>query len=220
MPTPPTPTRGIPGPHTALQLLTHPNLAVAGNVIGCCPVAVGSCVINCSKLVRQMQKDGKHQKPADKLDPRHTTPVAQDHKHGIRLATDTMAALDTDETCCLVGHRQAEAPSLASPCQLEETEPMEEPAPHSYDGKDEADQHQHKGAPHPGGNPAWGMTQSETSDANTSIDAAIKEWEVQQQETDEKMEETDEEEGEKGLEEWRKLENLKDQIKRIECEEG
>jgi len=57
-------------------------------------------------------------------------------------------------------------------------------------------------------------------DANTSIDAAIKEWEVQQQETDEKMEETDEEEGEKGLEEWRKLENLKDQIKRIECEEG
>ena len=78
-----------------------------------------------------------------------------------------MAALDTDETCCLAEHRQAEAPSLASPCQLEETEPMEEPAPHSYDGKDEADQHQHKGAPHPGGNPAWGMTQSETSDADT-----------------------------------------------------
>ena len=44
---------------------------------------------------------------------------------------------------------------------------MEEPAPHSHDGKDEADQHQHKGAPHPGGSPAWGMTQSETSDADT-----------------------------------------------------
>ena len=61
-----------------------------------------------------------------------------------------MAALDTDETCYLAEHRQAEAPSLTSPGQPEETEPMEEPAPHSHDGKDEADQHQHKGAP-----PLW-----------------------------------------------------------------
>ena len=78
-----------------------------------------------------------------------------------------MAALDTDETCHLAGHRQAEAPSLTSVGQPEETEPMEEPAPHSYDEKDEADQHQHRGAPHPEGIPAWGMTQSKTSDADT-----------------------------------------------------
>ncbi len=50
-----------------------------------------------------------------------------------------MAALDTDETCYLAEHRQAEAPSLTSPGQLEETELMEEPAPHSHDGKDEAE---------------------------------------------------------------------------------
>ena len=49
-----------------------------------------------------------------------------------------MAAPDTDETRYMAGHRQAEAPSLSSPSQPDETQPMEEPAPHSHDGKDEA----------------------------------------------------------------------------------
>ena len=78
-----------------------------------------------------------------------------------------MAAPDTDETCHLAGHRQAEASSLTSTVQPGVTEPMEEPAHHSYDEEDEADQHQHACSPHPGGNPAGGTTQSGASDADT-----------------------------------------------------